>query len=72
MDLHPTPLQGGRAAGQRGVVQVHLFKIMCHVFVMFFILKAAKLLRVPPEMEIVGADVSKHGGSAYPEQLEAK
>jgi Amt family ammonium transporter len=39
---------------------------------MFFILKAAKLLRVPPEMEIVGADVSKHGGSAYPEQLEAK
>lgn len=35
---------------------------------MFTLLKVAGILRVPADVEIVGADVSKHGGSAYPEQ----
>eukprot|EP00183_Erythrolobus_madagascarensis_P006260 CAMPEP_0185843932 /NCGR_PEP_ID=MMETSP1354-20130828/288_1 /TAXON_ID=708628 /ORGANISM="Erythrolobus madagascarensis, Strain CCMP3276" /LENGTH=521 /DNA_ID=CAMNT_0028543523 /DNA_START=21 /DNA_END=1586 /DNA_ORIENTATION=- len=33
----------------------------------FFILKVAGLLRISPEDELVGNDVSKHGGAAYPE-----
>lgn len=32
---------------------------------LFFGLHAAKLLRVPPEEEIKGMDMTKHGGSAY-------
>ena len=33
--------------------------------IMFFILKAAGILRVSAEMEEAGMDVSKHGGPAY-------
>jgi Amt family ammonium transporter len=35
--------------------------------IMFMILKKLGLLRVSAEVEAVGMDVSKHGGSAYPE-----
>ena len=34
-------------------------------FLMFFALKQAGLLRVPPEVEEAGMDISKHGGTAY-------
>uniref|UniRef100_A0A7S0ZDQ0 Ammonium transporter n=1 Tax=Timspurckia oligopyrenoides TaxID=708627 RepID=A0A7S0ZDQ0_9RHOD len=37
----------------------------------FFILKVAGVLRISPEEELVGNDVSKHGGSAYPEDPTA-
>ncbi|KAA8497883.1 Ammonium transporter 1 member 2 [Porphyridium purpureum] len=37
----------------------------------FFVMKVAGVLRIPPEMELIGNDVSKHGGSAYPEDLDA-
>ena len=36
---------------------------------MFFILNKFGLLRVTRDVEEAGADVSKHGGSAYPEQM---
>lgn len=32
---------------------------------LFFLLHALKLLRVPPDEEIKGMDMTKHGGSAY-------
>jgi len=35
----------------------------------FFALKASGLLRTPPEEEELGMDVSKHGGSAYPDYV---
>lgn len=37
--------------------------------ILFGILKAAGMLRVQREVEEAGADVSKHGGYAYPEQM---
>ena len=37
--------------------------------ILFFVLNKAELLRVPREIEEAGADVSKHGGYAYPEQM---
>ena len=36
---------------------------------MFMVLKLAGILRVSEEDERVGADVSKHGGEAYPEMV---
>lgn len=33
---------------------------------LFFIMNLAGILRISPEMEIIGNDVSKHGGVAYP------
>jgi ammonium transporter, Amt family len=33
---------------------------------MFMAMRAAGILRISPEMEIIGNDVSKHGGVAYP------
>ena len=38
-------------------------------FLMFFALKMAGLLRVPPEVEEAGMDISKHGGTAYEKQV---
>eukprot|EP00189_Rhodosorus_marinus_P014086 CAMPEP_0184738036 /NCGR_PEP_ID=MMETSP0315-20130426/777_1 /TAXON_ID=101924 /ORGANISM="Rhodosorus marinus, Strain UTEX LB 2760" /LENGTH=480 /DNA_ID=CAMNT_0027205571 /DNA_START=159 /DNA_END=1601 /DNA_ORIENTATION=- len=35
---------------------------------LFMIFKFAGILRISPEIEILGNDVSKHGGSAYPEE----
>jgi len=35
----------------------------------FYALKFANLLRSPPEEEEAGMDVSKHGGSAYPDYV---
>ncbi|KAJ8906725.1 hypothetical protein NDN08_003214 [Rhodosorus marinus] len=35
---------------------------------LFLIFKFAGILRISPEIEILGNDVSKHGGSAYPEE----
>jgi Amt family ammonium transporter len=35
---------------------------------MFFIMNKLHIFRVSDEVEQLGADVSKHGGSAYPEQ----
>jgi hypothetical protein len=32
---------------------------------LFFVLKKFNALRIPPEQEQAGLDVSKHGGSAY-------
>ena len=32
---------------------------------MFFALKMANLLRITPDVEDLGMDLSKHGGSAY-------
>ena len=37
--------------------------------IMFMVLKLAGILRVSEEDERVGADVSKHGGEAYPEMV---
>jgi Amt family ammonium transporter len=37
-------------------------------FIIFFALNKLGLLRVPLDQEAPGLDVSKHGGSAYPEQ----
>jgi len=37
--------------------------------IMFFVLHKLGMLRVPREIEEMGADVSKHGGYAYPEQM---
>lgn len=36
----------------------------------FKLMSALGRLRVPEEMELLGIDVSKHGGLAYPEQIE--
>lgn len=38
---------------------------------LFWVLKMFGLLRVPPEEETQGLDVSRHGGHAYPENLES-
>lgn len=35
-------------------------------FMLFMPMKLAGIFRVPPDQEDLGADVSKHGGSAYP------
>lgn len=35
------------------------------MFALFFTLHMLGLLRVKPEVELAGLDVSKHGGSAY-------
>ena len=32
---------------------------------LFFILNSLNLLRIPPDQEIAGMDVTRHGGSAY-------
>eukprot|EP00898_Chlorokybus_atmophyticus_P004244 jgi/Chlat1/4820/Chrsp31S04797 len=37
------------------------------MFILFFGLHKLHLLRIPPEQEEVGIDVSKHGGHAYPD-----
>ena len=34
-------------------------------FIMFFVLKMTGLLRVSQDIEEMGMDVSKHGGTAY-------
>jgi len=39
--------------------------VMFHAGVLFFILKMVGILRISPEEEQAGLDVSKHGGSAY-------
>lgn len=36
-------------------------------FLLFKVLKATMGLRVSPEEEIEGLDISEHGGSAYPD-----
>jgi len=38
--------------------------------IMFGLLKAAKIFRVPPEDEDIGLDNSKHGGSAYTHDMQ--
>ena len=37
---------------------------------LFFSLKKANLLRVSTEEEVVGMDISHHGGTAYPEAVK--
>lgn len=39
--------------------------VMFHAGVLFFVLKMFRMLRISPEEEQAGLDVSKHGGSAY-------
>lgn len=46
------------------MIQIWVVALSC---IMFFILKKAGILRVPSSVEEDGLDVSKHGGSAYPE-----
>ena len=38
--------------------------------IMFGLLKAANIFRVPPEDEDIGLDNSKHGGSAYTHDMQ--
>lgn len=38
---------------------------------LFLVLHLAGALRISPEMELIGNDVSKHGGTAYPEDVIA-
>lgn len=51
-----------------GCVLIQLWVVTLSV-IMFFILKKAKILRVPIDVEEAGLDMSKHGGSAYPDQV---
>ena len=58
---------------------MQLLAIVCEIawvggmsFIMFFVLKKLGMLRVSQEDEQLGADVSKHGGKAYPDQSETK
>jgi MFS superfamily sulfate permease-like transporter len=39
--------------------------VVTTTFILFSALKAAKILRVPPDEEMLGLDISKHGGGAY-------
>lgn len=43
--------------------------VMGHMVPFFFLMKALGLLRVSPEDEHEGLDVSHHGGSAYPKDI---
>jgi len=50
-----------------GVIMIQIWVVALST-IMFLILKKVAILRVPMTVEESGLDVSKHGGSAYPEQ----
>lgn len=57
--------RGGQIGVQLlGIVAV-LAWVLVTAFVLFGILKAAKLLRVSPEEEMLGLDISEHGAESY-------
>jgi Amt family ammonium transporter len=39
--------------------------VVVHAGLLFFLLRKLNMLRIPPEEEQMGLDVSKHGGAAY-------
>jgi len=45
---------------------VEILWVVTLSLIIFFSLKLTGIFRVPPDQEDAGADVSKHGGSAYP------
>jgi len=51
-----------------GVIMIQIWVVSLST-IMFFILRKAEILRVPMSVEEAGLDASKHGGSAYPEQV---
>lgn len=51
-----------------GIIVIFVW-VMGHMVPFFFLMKSLGLLRVSPEEEHEGLDVSHHGGSAYPKDM---
>ena len=63
---------GGRLLGAHVVYIICVFTwVFGLMWPFFWLLKKAGILRVPPEAEAAGLDVSYHGGGSYPGHQEA-
>jgi Amt family ammonium transporter len=60
------PGGGGRLLACQivGVITIAAW-VMVQAGLLFFVLRKLNMLRIPPEEEQMGLDVSKHGGAAY-------
>lgn len=58
---------GGRLLGVNigGALIIAVWTVVL-IGILFFAMKVAGILRISPEIEDVGNDISKHGGTAYP------
>lgn len=71
--FYANPYQNGARSGNLlaanivGVIVVSAWTAVL-ISIMFFTFKMAGALRIPPEVEVLGNDISKHGGLAYPEE----